>query len=524
MNVNENEFFRECTLRLCGSLDVEKALHSFLTYVRQFIPANQAALNIYDQEAGVIEVVTMATISSGEITRWLIPLSEEARHMSSISPLPELLLINRVNEHPIFRHVRHLMDSSENSLLVVRLFVDGHRLGGLTLRARGHDRFNEHHLHLLSLLNRPVAITLSNYLRYRELKQLKDRLSDDNRYLRHQLNQALSAEVIGADFGLKEVFQMVRQIAPMPSSVLLLGETGTGKEVIAGAIHNLSPRRDGPFIKVNCGAIPNTLIDSELFGHEKGAFTGALSQRHGRFEMADCGTIFLDEIGEMPPDAQLRLLRVLQDKEVVRVGGTQTIKVDVRVIAATHQDIEDMATKGMFRKDLFFMLNVFPIKIPPLRERIHDIPALVHHFLEEKTRELRISFIPKLAPDALSQLSSYLWPGNVRELENVIERALILSHGEPLSFAGLVTNKILEGPSLLHQSSQPMTLDDINAVHIKNVLLMTGGKIHGRDGAANLLGINPSTLRARMEKLGIKYRRKETMISVTRWENEEALE
>jgi transcriptional regulator with GAF, ATPase, and Fis domain len=506
LDVNEDEFFRQATLRLCGSLQVEKALYSCLTYIREFMPVDQAALNIYDQEAGVIEVVARATVDGGKTTKLLVSLPEEARRMSNVNPLPELFRVNRLEEHPIFRHVRNLLDSPDYSMLVVRLIVEGRRLGAFTLLARGHDRFDEHHLDLLSLLRRPAAIALSNYLSYRELKELKDLLSDDNRYLRQELNRAATGEVVGADFGLKWVFHMVRQVAPLTSPVLLMGETGTGKEVIAGAIHNISPRRDGPFVAVNCGAIPSTLIDSELFGHEKGAFTGASSQRRGRFERANGGTIFLDEIGELPPDAQVRLLRVLQGKEIERVGGTQTIRVDIRVIAATHQDIEDMVLKGRFRKDLLFRMNVFPIKVPPLRERRDDIPALVHHFMEKKARELRISAMPRLASGAMSRLLSYYWPGNVRELENVIERALILSQGQPLSFAGLVDNKAFEVPSHpLPLDSEPMTLDEVNASHIRNVLSMTDGKIHGRDGAAGLLGVNPSTLRARMDKLGIRY-------------------
>ena len=508
MQVNEDEFFRQATLRLCGSLEIEKALWSCFIYIKQFIPVDQATLNIYDVEAGVIELVASANINGGETMKSLIPLPEEARLMANTDPLPELILVNRLEEHPIFRHVLNLLDGQEYSLLLARLIVEGHRLGGLTILSQGHDRFDKKHMHLLSLLRHPAAIALSNYLSYRELMELKDLLADDNRYLLKELSRATDKEIVGADFGLKWVFQMVRQVAPLTSPVLLMGETGTGKEVIASAIHNLSPRKDGPFIKVNCGAIPNTLLDSELFGHEKGAFTGAVSQRRGRFERASGGTIFLDEIGELPPEAQVRLLRVLQEREIERVGGTQTIKVDIRVIVATHQDIEEMVINGRFRKDLLFRMNVFPIKVPPLRERREDIPALVHHFMEKKARELKVSTIPKLASGAINRLSSYHWPGNVRELENVIERALILSQGQPITFTGLVDSGADEGSTDPVQfKGEPITLDEVNTHHIKRVLSITGGRIHGPDGAARLLGVHPSTLRARMKKLDIPYGR-----------------
>ena len=298
---------------------------------------------------------------------------------------------------------------------------------------------------------------------------------------------------------------------------LVVGETGTGKEVIAGAIHNLSPRKSGPFIKVNCGAIPENLVDSELFGHEKGAFTGALSRTRGRFERAHGGTIFLDEVGELQLDAQVRLLRVLQDKEIERVGGTEPIKVDIRVIAATHRDLETMIKDGTFREDLYFRLNVFPIIIPPLRERTGDIPSLVQYFMQKKSREIGRKGIPSLAPGALEQLIAYPWPGNVRELENTVERTLILNQGELLAFHNL---HILLKPELrieqgvgskIHSSPQrkdSLALDEVVSKHIRQVLDMAGSKVEGAGGAADLLQINPSTLRKRMRKLGIPFGRK----------------
>jgi DNA-binding NtrC family response regulator len=348
-------------------------------------------------------------------------------------------------------------------------------------------------------------------LRHQEVSRLKDMLEDDNRYLYNEIRSASGDEIIGSDFGLKTVMRMVQQVAPLYSPVLLLGETGTGKEVIANAIHYSSPRKDGPFIKVNCGAIPDTLIDSELFGHEKGAFTGAIGQKRGRFERANKGTIFLDEIGELPTQAQVRLLRVLQDKEIERVGGTSIIPVDVRIISATHRNLQEMIASGRFREDLWFRLNVFPITIPPLRQRREDIPALVHHFIERKSRELKLRERPALAPGAMDGLAAYNWPGNVRELENLIERALIQGSGGIVSFETFSAQQVPGVRRVTKDAGRDQTvvpLDEINAQHIRQALEKAGGKINGPGGAAEILGLHPNTLRGRMNKLGILYGRR----------------
>jgi transcriptional regulator with GAF, ATPase, and Fis domain len=299
----------------------------------------------------------------------------------------------------------------------------------------------------------------------------------------------------------------VQQVATLDSPVLLLGETGVGKDVIANAIHYSSSRSDGPFVSVNCGAIPETLIDSELFGHEKGAFTGALAQKRGRFERANKGTIFLDEIGELPLQAQVRLLKVLQSKEIERVGGVKTIPLDIRIIAATNRNMEEMVKLHQFREDLWFRINVFPIWIPPLRERSSDIPALLQHFISLKARELKLPDIPTLSPGAIDPLMEYHWPGNVRELENVIERAMILNPTGPLTFEHLNPEQKKKTLELHRQSEETDNLDAEISRHIRRVLSKTKGKVNGPDGAAAFLGINPSTLRNRMKKLGIDYGR-----------------
>ncbi|MBW2523197.1 MAG: sigma-54-dependent Fis family transcriptional regulator, partial [Deltaproteobacteria bacterium] len=264
----------------------------------------------------------------------------------------------------------------------------------------------------------------------------------------------------------------------------------------------------GPFIVVNCGAIPEALIDSELFGHEKGAFTGALTQKRGRFERAHGGTLFLDEIGEMPLAAQVRLLRVLQNHEIERVGGTERIAVDVRIIAATHRDLEALVREGRFREDLWFRLNVFPITIPPLRERTSDIPALVQHFVDRKAQELKLATTPVLAPGAIDALLDYSWPGNVRELENIVERAMILHRGAPLEFGHRAQHSGEARAAL--QEAEPQALPPLDSVverHVRLALEQSGGKIHGPGGAAELLGLNPNTLRSKMRKLRIPFPR-----------------
>jgi len=261
---------------------------------------------------------------------------------------------------------------------------------------------------------------------------------------------------------------------------------------------------------VNCGAIPDTLLDSELFGHEKGAFTGAVSQKRGRFERADKGTVFLDEIGELPAQAQVRLLRVLQNKEIERVGGTGYIPVNTRVISATHRNLQEMVGSGQFREDLWFRINVFPIMIPPLRQRKGDIPSLVHHFIHRKSAELKLKERPRLADDAIDRLITYNWPGNVRELENTIERALIQYRADgPLSFEAILPLADRGKVAREHIHDEPfVSLDEMNAGYIRRSLEKAGGKISGPGGAAQILGINPSTLRKRMNKLGISYRRR----------------
>jgi transcriptional regulator with GAF, ATPase, and Fis domain len=507
MKVDENEFFRQATLRICGNLDFEFAMQECLMFLRSFMPADRLQLSLYDRGLSALRTIAIATPTEANRLNTVLPLDDEGKKFLDGPGLPPVVIRNRVLMDPVARPIVQRTGRWNDSIMVMHLAVKETKLGNLVLFAEGLDRYSDEHLQLFSILYEPFAIALSNALRYDELNQLKEVMADDLRYLQGRL-QHFSGDVIGEDFGLKEAMEMVREVAPLDSPVLLQGETGVGKEIIANAIHSLSRRKNGAFIQVNCGAIPETLIDSELFGHEKGAFTGAISQKRGCFERADGGTIFLDEVGELPLQAQVRMLRVLQDKNIHRVGGTGQIKVDIRIIAATHQNLHEMVKKRLFRDDLWFRLNVFPIAIPPLRNRKEDIPALVDHFVEKKSKELQMHLLPRLAPGAMAPLMGYAWPGNVRELENVIERALILSKGRPLTFDNIVWPDDNEDHGKLTTRKDDFSnLDDAVSKHIQQALEITRGKIHGSAGAAQLLGINPSTLRHRMRKLRIPHGR-----------------
>ena len=339
-----------------------------------------------------------------------------------------------------------------------------------------------------------------------EVEELKDRLEAENDYLQEEIKKEHNfEEIISSSAAFERVLQQVTQVAVTHSTVLLLGETGTGKELLARAVHSASPRRDRPLVKVNCAALPANLIESELFGHEKGAFTGALSRRIGRFELADSGTIFLDEIGDMQLELQAKLLRVLQEGEIERLGNPRPVAVDVRVIAATNRDLEEAIVQGEFRQDLFYRLNVFPITSPPLRERREDIPALVQRFVAIYGAKVGKE-IARIPQGVIDTLQSYHWPGNVRELENIIERALITTSGPELQLgdwrsadrAAASTEPTAAGPS-----RQVRSLEEVEKEHIITALQAADGKVSGSDGAAELLGLKASTLESRMKRLGI---------------------
>jgi formate hydrogenlyase transcriptional activator len=340
-----------------------------------------------------------------------------------------------------------------------------------------------------------VAVALENVLAYRRIEELNGKLEEEKLYLADEIrSNYFFEEIVGESPGLQKVLRQVEIVAPSDSSVLICGETGTGKEQIARAIHNLSTRRQSTFVKLNCAAIPTGLLESEMFGHERGAFTGAISQRIGRFELANHGTLFLDEIGEISVDLQPKLLRVLQEHEFERLGGTRTLHVDVRLVAATNRNLSQMVQDGEFRADLFYRLNVFPITMPPLRERVEDIPLLVRYFVQQVARRMgkKITTIPA---EDMEKLTRYHWPGNIRELQNLVERAVILSPGEVLRIPPLD----MQALPIYHNNN----LEHIERTHILQVLRDTEWVIGGPNGAAVRLGMKRTTLQSRMIKLGI---------------------
>jgi transcriptional regulator with GAF, ATPase, and Fis domain len=406
-----------------------------------------------------------------------------------------------------------LPDGFEGDVLAAALPSREEPRGVLVLAARRGKRFDTAHEAIARALLEPFAAALENDRRVRALSAVREAAEAERSALLSRLGRTELAEtIVGAGVGLRPVMERVGLVAGLDVPVLVLGETGSGKEVVARAIHARSRRASGPFLRVNCGAIPPGLIDSELFGHERGSFTGALAERRGWFERADRGTLFLDEIGELPAEAQVRLLRVLQDHTLERVGGHRPIPVDVRIVAATHRDLQALIAEGRFREDLWYRIAVFPIHLPPLRDRVEDIPALANHFaLRAATR---FGTPPRLpTAEDLALLAGYPWPGNVRELVAVVERAVILGDGERLDVAKALgvapgaTSAAPARPVSAGAAESFPSLDRAMARHIEAALARAHGKIEGPGGAAALLDINPHTLRARMRKLGVDWRR-----------------
>jgi formate hydrogenlyase transcriptional activator len=378
------------------------------------------------------------------------------------------------------------------------------RLGALVFTSKRPSAYDALDLDFLRKVANQVAVAVENALAFREIEALKDQLAKEKAYLEEEVRTEYEfGDIVGESPVLRAALRSVETVAPTDSTVLICGATGTGKELIARAVHDLSPRKVRTFVKLNCAAIPTGLLESELFGHEKGAFTGAIAQKVGRFELANRGTLFLDEVGDIPPELQPKLLRVLQEQEFERLGGTRTIRVNVRLVAATNRDLARMVAEGRFRSDLYYRLNVFPIAMPTLRERPDDIPRLVRHFTQRFARRMgrRIESIPSATMDALVR---YPWPGNVRELQNVIERAVILSPGPTLQVPPADLQAVpAQAPLAVAPSPTPVTLVDAEREHITGALVSTGWVVGGPQGAAARLGMKRSTLQKKMLKLGI---------------------
>jgi len=409
-----------------------------------------------------------------------------------------LLVANVAQERRWPKVLKCMMEDGANSFCFVPLTTAGRRLGAMGFLSLQEEAYSEQDLEFLQQVAKQVAVAVENALAFQQIAELKDKLAKEKLYLEDEIRLDYNfEEIIGDSPALKRVLKQVEIVAPTDSTVLILGETGTGKELIARAIHNLSGRQERTFVKLNCAAIPSGLLESELFGHERGAFTGAIAQKVGRFELADGGTLFLDEVGDIPIDLQSKLLRVLQEQEFERLGSTRTTKVNVRLVAATNRDLFGMVAEKQFRSDLFYRLHVFPLTLPPLRDRREDIPLLVRYFAQKLARRMD-KHVDTIPAEAMTALSAYHWPGNIRELENLIERAVILTQGADLCvpLAELTVAGVIEAQSVT-------SLQVAERDHITRALEAAKWVIGGSAGAAARLGMKRTTLQSKMKKLGI---------------------
>ena len=470
--------------------------------VRRTMNCDAAAVMLVDAEGTHLRVHALDYPESrGIFTEGaLVPIEGTKPGDSFTSGKP--MVVNRLDPAEIPQEMyRKATGEGLNSLCDVPLIGRNRVLGVLTVAKREENAFDDDEVSFLTQVANQVAIGVENALAYSEIADLRDRLAQEKLYLEDELRGELDFEgIVGQSSALRHVLNLVETVAPSNSTVLMLGETGTGKELIARAIHDRSRRKDRTFVKVNCAAIPTGLLESELFGHERGAFTGAISQKVGRLELANQGTLFLDEVGDIPLEIQPKLLRALQEREFERLGSTRTQKVDVRLVAVTNRDLEKMIESREFRSDLYYRLNVFPIRIPPLRERPEDIPLLVRYFAQKYGRrmEKQIESIPAAA---MKKLAGWHWPGNIRELENFIERSVILTHGPALQVPiGELGNNGNAAPV-------PGTREATERNEILSILKDTKGRVGGPQGAAARIGIKRTTLISRMKKLGIDPRK-----------------
>ena len=479
-------------------LDVTTLLRSACESLRNYFDNDFAAVWIIDKEQNRLETAAMDFPSGrGFIDDVTVELTAEDIHRMKTRQ-PELWGQKELQALP--ETVRESFASEGlESMLVTALRTANRPLGVITLGSKRARHFRHQDLDLLGQIATQISLALDNAIAYEKLNASRDQIEEERLYLETELRAEYNFEnIVGRSPSLIKVLQQIQIVAPTDSTVLLHGETGTGKELIARAIHSLSSRKSRTFVRLNCAAIPSGLVESELFGHEKGAFTGALMQKKGRFEIADQGTLFLDEIGDISLDLQPKLLRALQEQEFERLGSTRTIQVDVRLIAATHRDLGAMIRNNQFREDLFYRLNVFPVEIPPLRDRREDIPLLVNFFVSRLSRKMQknIESIPK---DAMEALTNAPWPGNIRELENFIERAVILTQGSDLK----VPLKELKRASVVSSATTGSTLEEAERQAIIEALQASSGKISGLGGAAERLGLKRTTLQNKMIKLGI---------------------
>jgi formate hydrogenlyase transcriptional activator len=505
---------------MISNLTQDALFRAIAQAVRRVIPFDRTALCLHDSARDVLRVAIVE--SSLPVTRFTVGMEFAVTdtHMGQVFRAQRPLLRGDIEVEHEYPLERINVADGVHSLLVVPLIVRGASIGTLGVSSTAPGQYTMADAVFLQEVANQVAMAVQNMkayeeisVAYEEISVLKARLERENAYLQEEIGtEHHFGEMIGSSPALFEVMRHVERVAPTDATVLISGETGTGKELVARAIHARSGRSGRPLVKVNCGAISAGLVESELFGHMKGAFTGALERRLGRFEVADGGTIFLDEIGELPLDTQVKLLRVLQEGEFEPVGASTPSLADVRVIAATNRDLEDAVRSGRFRADLFYRLNVFPIRTPPLRERVEEIPQLVAFFVGRFARRFGKT-AERLSPETMDRLVSYPWPGNVRELQNVVERAVILATGPTLE---IEPDLLRTGKDIGHESkaSPPRpepsghgleaVLKDVETRHVRAALEQAGWVIEGARGAARILGLHPNTLRSRIDKLGIR--------------------
>jgi formate hydrogenlyase transcriptional activator len=485
---------------LVSNLDLRELLKEISACLRRVIRHDYTALALYDAARNEMRLTALDFPEGKGLIREEMAIPLEGSAGGEVFATRKPLLVDAANVNRFQSPIARLAEAEGlKCVCVLPLFASTRELGTLAVGALAENAFQQEDIGLLAQVANQIAIAVENALAYREIAELKNKLAEEKLYLEEEIRTEHNfEEVIGESAALKRALSQVETVSPTDSTVLVLGETGTGKEMIARAIHDLSRRRDGTFVKINCAAIPTGLLESELFGHEKGAFTGAITQKIGRFELAHRGTLFLDEVGDIPLELQPKLLRVLQEKEFERLGGTRTIWVDVRLVAATNRNLGQMVGEGLFRRDLYYRLNVFPILIPPLRERSEDVPLLVRYFVQKYARRMD-RHIETISAEEMDALTHYHWPGNVRELENLIERAVILSPGPELR----VPIADLKPPS---ETPSNLSLQAAEREHIIRVLGETKGVVGGPRGAAARLGLKRTTLQSKMRKLGIAPR------------------
>jgi formate hydrogenlyase transcriptional activator len=497
-------------------LNPEGLLRSISGILRRVVPYSGAALTVYNPRTETFQYLAMEGAIPSDYFRAGLNFDRKQTVSSWVFDHQRGVVRRDLEKEPQFPNDSRLVAGGIYSDCIVPLIVGGKTIGTLNVGSSERNQYSEADLEILQSIANQVALAVANMQSYKEIVELKARLEKENVYLQEEIRAEHNfEEIIGNSEALLAVLRKVEQVAPTDSTVLIYGETGTGKELIVRAIHDRSTRKNRPLLKVNCSAISAGLVESELFGHVKGAFTGAFERHIGRFELADGGTIFLDEIGELPLGTQVKLLRVLQEREFEPVGSNRPVSVDVRVMAATNRNLLESIRTGDFRSDLYYRLNVFPIDVPPLRDRRADIPHLAMFFLSRFSKRLGKN-IQGMARETLDRLTSYSWPGNIRELQNVIERAVILAQGsvlelEPdlvpfLTTASSSTTGDRSGVATPPTSRPPssITLEEMERGHIMSVLTQTRGVVEGPRGAAKILGLHPNTLRHRIQKLGLK--------------------